>query len=77
MTDAEDPDIVYDQIRGILGEHFHNFCFIVMDDEGDLFYDYTNYRVGKMLMTEAVEDLNSEVDELDWEELVDEDEYED
>jgi hypothetical protein len=77
MTDAEDPDIVYDQIRGILGEHFHNFCFIVMDDDGDLFYDYTNYRVGKMLMTEAAEDLNSEVDELDWEELVDEDEYED
>ena len=77
MTDAEDPDIVYDQIRGILGEHFHNFCFIVMDDDGDLFYDYTNYRVGKMLMTEAVEDLNSEVGELDWEELVDEDEYED
>jgi|TARA_R110002153_G_scaffold115423_1_gene258609 hypothetical protein len=77
MTDAEDPDIVYDQIRGILGEHFHNFCFIVMDDDGDLFYDYTNYRVGKMLMTEAIEDLNSEVDELDWEELVDEDEYED
>ena len=77
MTDAEDPDIIYDQIRGILGEHFHNFCFIVMDEGGDLFYDYTNYRVGKMLMTEAVEDLNSEVDELDWEELVDEDEYED
>ena len=66
-----------DQIRGILGEHFHNFCFIVMDDDGDLFYDYTNYRVGKMLMTEAIEDLNSEVDELDWEELVDEDEHED
>ena len=77
MTDAEDPDIIYDQIRGILGEHFHNFCFIVMDEGGDLFYDYTNYRVGKMLMTEAVEDLNSEVDEFDWEELVDEDEYED
>jgi hypothetical protein len=77
MTDAEDPDIVYDQIRGILGEHFHNFCFIVMDDDGDLFYDYTNYRVGKMLMTEAIEDLNSEVDVLDWEELVDEDEHED
>jgi hypothetical protein len=48
-----------------------------MDDDGDLFYDYTNYRVGKMLMTEAIEDLNSEVDELDWEELVDEDEHED
>ena len=77
MTDAEDPDIVYDQIRGILGEHFHNFCFIVMDDDGDLFYDYTNYRVGTMLMTEAIEDLNSEVDELDREELVDEDEHED
>lgn len=78
MTDQRDPDIIYDQIRGILGEHFHNFCFIVMDDDGDLFYDYTNYRVGKMLMTEALEDLNPvECDGLDWDDLTDEDEDED
>ena len=53
MTDLEKQDLIYDQIRGILGEHFHNFCFVVMDEDGDLFYDYTNYRIGKMLMTEA------------------------
>ena len=66
MTDDQDIDIIYDQIRGILGEHFHNFCFIVMDDGGDLFYDYTNYRVGKMLMNEALEDANSELDAGGW-----------
>lgn len=78
MTDEQDPDIIYDQIRGILGEHFHNFCFIVMDDDGDLFYDYTNYRIGKMLMTEALEDLNPvDCDELDWSELTDDDDEDD
>ena len=65
MTDAEDTDVIYDQIRGILGEHFHNFCFIVMDEEGELFYDYTNYRIGKMLMKESLEDLNSEIGDIE------------
>jgi len=72
-----DPDIAFNHVRRMLADISPNFCFIVLDEDGDLFYDYTNYRVGKMLMTEAIEDLNSEVDELDWEELVDEDEYED
>ena len=65
MTDVEDTDAIYDQIRGILGEHFHNFCFIVMDEEGELFYDYTNYRIGKMLMKESLEDLNSELGDIE------------
>ena len=78
MTEDQDIDIIYDQIRGILGEHFHNFCFIVMDDGGDLFYDYTNYRVGKMLMNEALEDANSELDAGGWNwPEDDEDDYED
>ena len=78
MTEDQDLDIVYDQICGILGEHFHNFCFVVMDDTGDLFYDYTNYRVGKMLMTEALEDANSEIDDCGWDwPEDDDDDYED
>jgi hypothetical protein len=36
-----------------------------MDEEGELFYDYTNYRIGKMLMKESLEDLNCEVDEFE------------
>lgn len=72
MTKEENPSVIYDQIRGILGEHFHNFAFIVMDDDGDLFYDYTNYRIGKMLMRESLEDLNSEVGDFEWEQELDE-----
>ena len=44
--------------------------FIVMDDDGDLFYDYSNYKVGKMLLLESKLDMDSKVSSLDiiWEE---------
>ena len=38
LTD-ESYDPIYDQVRGILGEHFENYCFIVMNEQGELFYD--------------------------------------
>jgi len=65
----EDHDELFDRIRGNLGEHFSNYMFIVMDDEGDLFYDYTNHRVGRMLLKETQEDMDSDLNELDiiWE----------
>lgn len=43
-----------------------------MDDDGDLFYDYINYRIGKMLMRELLEDLNFEVGDFEWEQELDE-----
>jgi hypothetical protein len=65
----EDHDELFDRIRGNLGEHFGNYMFIVMDDDGDLFYDYTNHRVGRMLLKETQEDMDSDLNELDiiWE----------
>lgn len=67
---------VYDQVRGILGEHFHSFCFIVSDEAGDIYYDFTNFRVGKMLMTEGLEELKSETGDIEfiWEEIEDSEE---
>ena len=53
MAITEDYDDLFDKIRGNLGEHFPNYMFIVLDDDGDLFYDYTNYKVGKMLVNET------------------------
>jgi len=40
-----------------------------MDDDGDLFYDYTNHRVGRMLLAETKEDMDGDLDALDiiWE----------
>ena len=65
----EDYDDLFDRIRGNLGEHFSNYMFIVMDDDGDLFYDYTNYRVGRMLISETQIDMDGDLDALDivWE----------
>ena len=67
---TEDYDDLFDRVRGNLGEHFSNYMFIVMDDDGDLFYDYTNHRVGRMLLQETQTDMDGEIDALDiiWEE---------
>jgi hypothetical protein len=67
---TEDHDELFDRVRGNLGEHFTNYMFIVMDDDGDLFYDYSNYKVGKMLILESKLDMESKVTSLDiiWEE---------
>lgn len=70
MAITEDHDELFDRIRGNLGEHFTNYMFIVMDDSGDMYYDYTNYKVGKMLVREASDEMFAKKDELDiiWEE---------
>jgi hypothetical protein len=62
---TEDHDDLFDKIRGNLGEHFPNYMFIVLDDDGDLFYDYTNYKVGKMLVNETKQDMEGKMDILD------------
>ena len=64
---TEDYDELFDRIRANLGEHFPNYMFIVMDDEGDLFYDYINHRVGRMLIAETYKDMESETLDIIWE----------
>lgn len=67
----EHNEEIYDQVRAILAEHFPNFLFAVMDDDGELFYDYTNLPIGKMLMREINDDLEVQlVDDvvINWEE---------
>jgi hypothetical protein len=67
MIDS-DYDDLFDKIRGNLGEHFSNYMFIVMDDDGDLFYDYSNVRVGRMLIRETAADMASKPMQIIWEE---------
>jgi hypothetical protein len=66
---TEDYDELFDRVRGNLGEHFSNYMFIVMDDDGDLFYDYNNHKVGRMLLKETKDDMEGKEDILDiiWE----------
>ena len=44
VDDSYDP--IYEQVKGILGEHFEHYCFIVMDDMGEVFYDYDHLPAG-------------------------------
>ena len=63
--DSYEP--IYDQIRGILGEHFENYCFIVMDEQGELFFDYNHLPAGRMLLREIQEEISEENMEIEWE----------
>ena len=65
LTD-EQYDNLYADIRALLAEHFPNFMFIVMDDDGDIFYDYTNLPVGKMLAREMMEECSTDEIDVDW-----------
>ena len=67
MIDS-DYDDLFDKIRGNLGEHFPNYMFIVMDDDGDLFYDYVNAKVGRMLLYETKKDMGKDTSiDIIWE----------
>ena len=69
----EDYDDLFDKVRGNRGEHVSNYMFIEMDDDGDLFYDYSNNKVGRMRLYETNNDMESNPIDIIW---VDEDEDE-
>jgi hypothetical protein len=57
MTITKEHDDVLDKIRGILGEHFHSWAFVVLEEEGNMYYDYTNRIVGESLLVNAMRDM--------------------
>tara|TARA_X000001382_G_scaffold4765_1_gene4245 strand:+ start:77 stop:325 length:249 start_codon:yes stop_codon:yes gene_type:complete len=65
IDDSYDP--IYDQVRGILGEHFENYCFIVMNSEGQIFFDYNHLPAGKMLINEMQYEIRDENLDIEWE----------
>ncbi len=73
----ESYDPIYNQIRGILGEHFENYCFIVMDEQGELFYDYNHLPAGRMLLREMQLEISDDNIEIEWEFGSDSDELDD
>ena len=76
----EDTDDVLEKINAILAEHSMNYAFAILDEDGDLRYDYSNWRVGKMLFADSLIDMSQEMMMLDsaiWGEVEDGDEEED
>lgn len=60
---------IYSQLRAILGEHFENYTFIVMNEKGEVYYDYNHLPAGRMLINEMHEEVkvNGSMDfEIDW-----------
>lgn len=57
MTIHKQHDDVLDNVRGILGEHFPNFAFVVLDEDGDLYYDYANPLIGEALFINSIRDM--------------------
>tara|TARA_R110000764_G_scaffold189230_1_gene274476 strand:- start:82 stop:318 length:237 start_codon:yes stop_codon:yes gene_type:complete len=72
MTEEFNTDAV-ELIRAILSEHFNNYAFVVLEDDGTLFYDYNNHIIGETLFIKSLEDMQAEamseaLSGLDWEE---------
>ena len=57
----EDTDDVLEKINAILAEHSMNYAFAILDEDGDLRYDYSNWRVGKMLFADSLIDMSQEM----------------
>ena len=69
----ESYEPIYDQIRGILGEHFEHWCFIVMDEQGEVFFDYDHLPSGRMLINEMYQEVRMDDNDLDIDWDIDED----
>jgi hypothetical protein len=69
-------------IRAVMSEHFSNYAFVVLDDDGTLFYDYNNHIIGETLFAKSLQDMQEEqdavalseaLDAIDWEDEEDDD----
>ena len=58
MEDDDDP---VDKLKAFMAEHSMNYAFAILDEDGDLRYDYSNWRVGKMLFADSLIDMAEEM----------------
>ena len=63
----------------IISEHFPNYAVAVLsEDGGDLHYDYSNWRIGRMLMRDSLDDMGEEGmgEGWSWDDEEDDEDYE-
>ena len=58
MEEDDDP---VDKLKAFMAEHSINYAFAILDEDGDLRYDYSNWRVGKMLFADSLIDMAEEM----------------
>jgi len=58
MEEDDDP---VDKLKAFMAEHSMNYAFAILDEDGDLRYDYSNWRLGKMLFADSLIDMAQEM----------------
>ena len=58
----EREDKILANILAQLSEHFPSYAVVVLSEElgNDLHYDYSNWRIGRMLFHDSLEDMTTE-----------------
>jgi len=62
---------IFDKLKEILGEHYPNYCIIILDEEGEVQSEYTTVLVARMLLREASLDFRDDNVEVLWEDDTD------
>ncbi len=62
---------IFDKLKEILGEHYPNYCIIILDEEGEVQSEYTTVSVARMLLREASLDFRDDNVEVLWEDDTD------
>jgi hypothetical protein len=58
---------ILNKLKEVLGEHYPNYCIIVLDEEGEVQSEYTTVSVARMLIREASLDFRDDNVEVIWE----------
>jgi len=50
-----------EKLKAFMAEHSINYAFAILGENGDLRYDFSNWRVGKMLFADSLIDMSQEL----------------
>jgi len=66
MLSEEEEELLAPALA-IISKHFSNYAIAVLTEgTADIHYDYSNWRVGRMLFSDSLEDMMSETG-IEWE----------
>tara|TARA_R100001163_G_C5066002_1_gene204163 strand:+ start:381 stop:620 length:240 start_codon:yes stop_codon:yes gene_type:complete len=50
-------DEIKENIKGKVGEHYHNYCIVLLEEDGEIHIDYPSLVIGKALLAEGLKTL--------------------
>jgi hypothetical protein len=70
---SDEEDMLLEHVLTFLADNFPNFAVAVLSKEdGNLHYDYSDWRIGRMLMRDSLEDMNEGIgmdfSDFEWDE---------